>query len=266
MWRQRRGRSQHQLALRAEISARHLSFVETGRSLPSRPMLVRLAEHLDVPLRDRNTLMLAAGYAPLYPERALDSPALAAARRAIDLVLTGHEPYPALAIDRHWNLIARNRVVDALLAGVAAKLLAPAPNVLRLAMHPAGLAPRIENLSQWRRHALARVARQIELTGDSALEALLAELRQYADGPAASVESDEGAHIHPDIAIPFRLRTEWGVLSFISTRAVFGTAVDITLSELAIEAFFPADPDTAKALAKAMATRRSPAARPLHRR
>src|SRR5262244_3339088 len=163
-WRERRRLSQLDLACEAEISTRHLSFLETGRSLPSREMVLRLAEQLEVPLRERNVLLIAAGYAPAFPERPLDDPALQAARKAVDLVLAGHEPYPALAIDRHWTLIASNNAVPPLMAGADPSLLRPPVNVLRLSLHPAGLSPRIVNLPQWRAHLLERLRRQIDLT------------------------------------------------------------------------------------------------------
>ena len=178
-WRERRRLSQLDLACEAEISTRHLSFLETGRSLPSREMVLRLAEQLEVPLRERNVLLIAAGYAPAFPERPLDDPALQAARKAVDLVLAGHEPYPALAIDRHWTLIASNNAVPPLLAGVEPSLLQPPVNVLRLSLHPAGLAPRIANLAEWRSHLLARLRHQIEVSADPVLEELLNELCGY---------------------------------------------------------------------------------------
>jgi transcriptional regulator with XRE-family HTH domain len=244
-WRERRRLSQLDLACEAEISTRHLSFLETGRSLPSREMVLRLAERLDVPLRERNALLLAAGYAPAFPERPLDDPALQSARRAVDLVLAGHEPYPALAVDRHWTLIAFNNAVPALIAGADPSLLRPPVNVLRLSLHPEGLSPQIANLSEWRSHLLARLRRQIEATSDPALEELLNELCGY---PAPA----EGAGGHNEefagVAVPFRFVTGQGVLSFISTTTIFGTPVDITLSELAVESFFPADAATAMAL------------------
>ena len=243
-WRQRRRMSQLDLALDAEISARHLSFVETGRSQPSREMVLRLAEQLDVPLRDRNTLLSAAGFAPIFSERKLDDPTLRDARAAVDLILKGHEPYPALAVDRHWTLLAANGAVAPLLEGASAKLLAPPVNVLRLSLHPDGLSSRIVNLSQWRAHLLERLRRQGELTGDPVLVDLLAELQAYpvsrAAGPAPQRLSD--------IAVPLQLRAGDTVLSFISTTTVFGTPQDITLSELAMETFFPADAETAKRL------------------
>ncbi len=243
-WRQRRRRSQLDLALDAEVSARHISFVETGRAQPSREMLLRLAEHLEVPLRERNTLLTAAGYAPAYVATELDEPEMAAARRAIEMLLAGHEPYPALAVDRHWNLVVANRAIGLLLEGVAPELLAPPVNVLRLSLHPDGVAPRIANLGQWREHALARLRQQVETTADPALAALLEELRSY---PAPAGGRRERI-LHSGVVFPLRVRTAAGELSFFSTTTVFGTATDITLSELAIESFFPADAATAEAL------------------
>lgn len=243
-WRQRRHLSQLDLAGLADISSRHLSFMETGRSLPSRAMLLRLSDRLDVPLRERNQLFVAAGYAPVYSERRLDDPALDHARKAIDLVLRGHEPFPALAIDRHWNMQASNRALAPFLKGVAPELLVPPVNVLRLSLHPGGVAPRIVNLGEWRAHLLQRLRQQVEGTGDAVLAALLAELTAYPG------HEDEREHT-PDPAafvVPMRLRTEVGELSFLSTTTVFGTPTEVTLSELAIESFFPADDKTAKVL------------------
>src|SRR5215212_2567232 len=179
-WRERRRLSQLALALEAEVSTRHLSFLETGRARPSREMVLRLSERLEVPLRERNRMLLAAGFAPAYPERDLDDPALSVARAAIDRVLAGHEPFPALAVDRHWTLAAANRVVPALLTGVAPELLRPPINVLRLSLHPDGLAAQIANYLEWRDHLLARLSRQVELTADPRLSDLLQELRGYA--------------------------------------------------------------------------------------
>ncbi|RYG49251.1 XRE family transcriptional regulator [bacterium] len=240
-WRTRRRLSQLELAYDTEISPRHLSFVETGRSTPSREMILRLAEQLEVPLRDRNTLLLAGGYAPIYDQRSLDDPAMKHVREAIDLVLKGHEPYPALALDRHWNLMAANRAVAPLLAGVSSALREPVTNVIRLSLHPEGLASRIVNLSEWRAHLIGRLRHQAETTGDPILADLLTEVAAY---PAA----DGGIEEANDVAVPLRLRTEAGVLSFISTTTVFGTPLDVTLSELALESFFPADAATAEAL------------------
>lgn len=241
-WRQRRHLSQLDLAGLADISSRHLSFMETGRSLPSRAMLLRLSDRLDVPLRERNQLFVAAGFAPVYAERRLDDPALQDARRAIDLVLRGHEPYPALAIDRHWNMHAANRAVDPFLKGVAPHLLEPPVNVLRLSLHPEGVAPRVANLGEWRAHLLQRLRQQVEGSGDPVLEALLQELLAYP-APAHEEPPSPTAFV-----VPMRLRTEVGELAFISTTTVFGTPVEVTLSELAIESFFPADEKTAKVL------------------
>ncbi|SAK57593.1 XRE family transcriptional regulator [Caballeronia hypogeia] len=244
-WRQRRRMSQLDLAGEADVSTRHLSFVESGRSLPSREMRMRLAEQLDVPLRERNTLLVAAGYAPLYRERALADPQLAAARRAVDLVLKGHEPYPALAVDRHWTMVAANAALAPLVAAADAGLLAPPVNVLRLSMHPRGLADSIDNWHEWRAHLLARLRRQVDVSGDATLAALLVELEAYP-APAHARNATRG---EPDpVLVPLKMRTPHGQLSFFSTTTVFGTPVDITLSELAIEAFFPADDATARIL------------------
>ncbi|WP_322518047.1 helix-turn-helix transcriptional regulator [Rhodopseudomonas palustris] len=241
-WRQRRHLSQLDLALDAEISARHLSFVETGRAAPSRDMVMRLAERLDVPLRERNVLLVAAGFAPAFPQRTLDDPALRAARAAVDQVLRAHEPSPALAVDRHWNLVSANRMVMPLLEGIAPDLLAPPLNVLRLSFHPEGLAARTANLGEWCAHLLERLHRQCEATADPKLIALYRELKTYPV-PARA------APIAPDaVAVPFRLQLGDEVLSFISTTMVFGTPVDVTLSEIAIETFFAADDATSARL------------------
>lgn len=243
-WRQRRRLSQLDLANDAEISARHLSFIETGRSTPSRDMVMRLAERLDVPLRDRNVLLVAAGFAPAFSQRSLDDPALKAARAAVDVVLKAHEPNPALAVDRQWNLVTANAIVPLLLESVAPKLLTPPINVLRLALHPEGFASRTENLAEWCGHLLDRLRHQIDATADAGLIALYDELKRYPIPARASRE-----RLPADaVAIPFRLRAGDGVLSFISTTMVFGTPVDITLSELAVETFFAADEATAVAL------------------
>lgn len=238
-WRLRRRMSQLLLATEAEISTRHLSFVESGRSLPSREMVMHLAERLDVPLRERNALLVAAGYAPLYRERALDDPQLTAAREAVELVLRGHEPYPALAIDRHWNIVAANASLAPLVGDASPALLAAPVNALRLSLHPEGIAPRIVNWHAWRAHLLARLQRQIEASADPVLLALHDELAAYP-APQHALPAAAEPVLHA-IAVPLRIRTALGELSFYSTTTVFGTPVDITLSELAIEAFFPAD-------------------------
>ena len=247
VWRQRRRMSQLDLACEADISTKHLSFLETGRARPSRDMVLHLAERLAVPLRERNALLHAAGFAPAYAERPLDAPALAAARAAVEAVLAGHMPYPALAVDRHWTLLAANPMVGRLLASCAPALLAPPVNVLRLSLHPDGLAPRIENLGEWRGHLLERLRQQVAATADPVLAALLEELSGYPGAPVLSNPVHSNADGVP-IAIPFRLRTPAGTLAFISTTTVFGSPVDITLAELAVEAFFPADSTTTTAL------------------
>jgi transcriptional regulator with XRE-family HTH domain len=241
-WRQRRHLSQLDLAGDADISARHLSFVETGRAAPSREMVLRLAERLDVPLRERNVLLIAAGFAPAFPQRPLDDPALKSARRAIDLVLKAHEPNPALAYDRHWNLVSANRMVAPLLDGVPQRLLAQPFNILRLAFHPEGLAPRTVNLAEWAGHLLERLHRQCEATADPELLKLYEDLKSYP------IPARAGPLPPDNVAVPFKLRHGDEVLSFISTTMVFGTPVDITLSELALETFFAADDLTARRL------------------
>lgn len=254
-WRQHRRMSQLDLAGEADISTRHLSYVETGRATPSREMVLRLAERLEVPLRERNALLVAAGFAPMYRQRSLDDPAMAAARRAVDLVLKGHEPYPALAVDRHWQLVAANAIVPLLMAGAAPELLQPPVNVLRLSLHPQGLACRIANLAQWRTHLLERLQQQIAATGDAVLQALHDELAAYPVGDAGHAATAGGGELS-SVVVPFQLRTEAGVLSFISTTTIFGTPVDVTLQELAVESFFPADAATAGALAALAGTAR----------
>lgn len=240
--------SQLDLAGEAEISTRHLSFLETGRSQPSRDMLLNLAEHLEIPLRDRNVLLTAAGFAPVFPERRLDDPALLSARKAIDLVLAGHEPYPALAVDRHWNMITSNSAVARLMAGASPALLQPPINVLRLSLHPDGLAPRIVNLAEWRAHLLARLHRQIEVSADPVLSELLSELSSYPRPPAKGLAKPVSDREYAGVVIPFQFMVEGTTLAFISTTTVFGTPVDVTLSEIALETFFPADAKTADAL------------------
>jgi len=247
-WRRHRRLSQLELAAEAEISTRHLSFVESGRSQPSRDMILHLAEYLDIPLRERNALLVSAGFAPVFRERPLQDPALDAARHMIDLLLKGLEPYPALAIDRHWNLVTCNQATLRLMAGVSEALLKPPINVLRLSLHPAGLAPRIRNFAQWRAHLLDRLRRQIDASHDPQLIELLRELRTLAS-PAA----DEAEAHGTDIAVPMLLDVGGNVLSMISTTTVFGTPVDITLAELALESFVPADEATAQTL-RAMAS------------
>jgi transcriptional regulator with XRE-family HTH domain len=247
-WRQRRRMSQLDLSLEADISTRHLSFLETGRSQPSRDMVLLLAEQLEIPLRERNVLLVAAGYAPVFAERPLQDPALQQARKAVDLVLAGHEPYPALAVDRHWTLVAANAAVGRMIAGVDASLLQPPVNVLRLSLHPKGLAPRIANLAEWRAHLFARLRRQIEVSGDPVLSGLLEELGTYPMASPHKPGRPAAGREFAGVLVPVQFVTDQGVLSFFSTTTVFGTPLDITLSELALEAFFPADASTAEIL------------------
>ena len=253
-WRRRRSLSQLALASEAEVSQRHLSFIESGRSAPSREIILRLAERLALPLRERNQLLLAAGYAPVFQARPADDPAMAAARKAVALILERHEPFPALAIDRHWTLVHANAAIGRLLEGVDPVMLTPPVNVLRLSLHPDGLAGRVVNFREWRDHVLHRLAEQVALTADPVLAALLDELRAYPVPPGAAPHSRPAAAPLAGVAVPFRLRMPAGTLSFLSTTTVFGTALDITLSELAIEAFFPADDETAAALMRGRTT------------
>ncbi len=241
-WRQRRRLSQLDLACEARISTRHLSFLETGRAQPSRDMVLHLAEQLEVPMRARNVLLVAAGFAPSFGEHALNDPALTSVKRAIDMVLERQKPYPAFAIDRQWRVVASNSALQELYEGCAEHLLAPPINGLRLTLHPEGMAPRIANLAEWRAHILARLKQQIDMTADPELIALRRELTSY---PAPS----EGHELTDDaVAVPFKVHTSLGLLSFFTTTTIFGTPVDITLSELALELFFPADAATAKAV------------------
>ncbi len=242
--RQRRRLSQLQLAVQAEISSRHLSFIETGRAQPSREMVLHLAEELDIPMRERNVLLVAAGYAPIFAQRSLDDPALAAARSAIDLVLRAQRPYPAFAIDRHWNIVASNGALAELFTGVAPELLKSPMNALRLSLHPHGAAPRIANFREWRAHLLAVTRRRIEITGDQVLAELLREVTSYPI-PAGKAPAQTPVDEHA-FAVPFKIVIPAGLLSFFSTTTVFGTPVDVTLSELALELFFPADAATAE--------------------
>ena len=245
-WRQRRRLSQLDLAIAANVSSRHLSFVETGRSRPTSEMILHLAEHLDVPLRDRTALLLAGGFAPAYPERGLAEPELHAVKNALKRVLDGHEPYPAAVVNRWWELVDANAGIALFTGDVRPELLEPPVNVLRLSLHPDGMAPRIANLPEWRAHLLARLHRQAEATGDPRLFSLYSELEAYPGG-----QGDQGAQppLPTDVVVPLRYRTAQAELSFLSITAVIGTPMDVTVEELAIESFYPADPQTAKALA-----------------
>jgi transcriptional regulator with XRE-family HTH domain len=243
-WRQRRRLSQLDLAIEAEISARHLSFVETGRSRPTSDMIMRLSEHLDVPLRDRNALLLAGGYAPAYPEHGLDEPELAAVRAALRQVLDGPSFLPAVVLNRWWELVDASAGVGLLTAGAAPELLEPPVNVLRLSLHPDGMAPRIINLAQWRAHLLTRLSRQAASTGDARLAELHEELLGYPGG-------QDGSPAAADVVAPLRYRLGRQDLSFFSMTAVIGTPMDVTVAELAIESFYPADEATAAVLGEA---------------
>jgi transcriptional regulator with XRE-family HTH domain len=244
-WRQRRRMSQLDLALEAGVSARHLSFLETGRSKPSRDMVLHLSERLDVPLRDRNQLLLAAGFAPAYAERALDAPEMVPVRQALDRILKGHEPYPAVVVDRWWDLADVNAGIALFTSEVAPHLLEPPASALRVTLRPEGMAPRILNLPEWRAHLLDRLRRQVAVTNDDRLAALYDEVSAYPGGEASLPPHE------PGIAVPLRLLAGGTELAFFSTIATFGTAEDITLAELAIETFFPADEPTGAFLRRA---------------
>ncbi|WP_031074481.1 helix-turn-helix domain-containing protein [Streptomyces sp. NRRL WC-3742] len=246
-WRERRHLSQLELALRADSSARHLSFVENGRSRPSRELLLRLAGHLDVPVRERNALLLAAGYAPYYAETPLGDPSMDALREGIERLLAAHDPYPAVVVDGSFRVLAANRASALLLDGVAPHLLEPPFNAVRLALHPDGLAPRIVNHRQWRRHLLERMERQLELVRSEPLRRLYEEALGYPEPPGDDPAQDAGS----PFALPLRLRHDGRVLSFLSTIATFNTPLDVTVSELAMETFLPADEPTAAYLRSA---------------
>ena len=245
-WRQRRRLSQLDLAVEAEVSVRHLSFVETGRSRPSREMVVGLAESLDLPLRDRNALLLAAGYAPIYHETALDDAAMSPVRGALDRLLAGHEPFPAIVVDRHWELVAANRpAMEIMSDGVAPQLLEPPVNAMRVTLHPEGMAPRIVNFAEYSSHLIEQLHRQATSTGDPVLLELERELRGYAglDGKAGSITESRA------LFVPMVLRISDNLdLTFFNTLTTFGTALDITMAELTIEALYPADAATAAAV------------------
>ena len=245
-WRRRRRLSQMELALDAGISTRHLSFVETGRSQPSPEMVLTLAEQLQVPLRERNQLLLAAGYAPRYASHPLDDPALTSVRSAVAHVLAGHEPYPAFAIDRHWNMVASNAALGPLLEGIPQQLLTPPVNCIRVALHPDGLASRILNLAEWKGHLVHRLQREATVTGDPEIEALLDEVLAYPGEPAP--QDPDGLSLM--IALRLAAGEQSPPLAFISTVTTFGTATEVTVSELSLEAFYPADAETAAWLAR----------------
>jgi transcriptional regulator with XRE-family HTH domain len=243
-WRQRRRLSQQELSLAADVSARHLSFLETGRSQPSRAMVLALAEHLDVPLRERNELLTAAGFAPSYPRRDLDAPEMGAVRSAVDRVLAGHAPWPAVAVDRRWDVVAANAPVLALAAAASPSLLEPPINVYRLTLHPDGLAPLVINLAEVAHHLVDRLRRDVAATGDADLTALLTEVTRYPTTRGVpSVIGPTGG-----VVVPFRLRHPAGELAMFTTVTTFGTPADVTVAELALELFYPLDGATAARL------------------
>ena len=248
-WRRRAQLTQLEFAAEAQISAKHLSFIETGHSQPSREMLLRLSECLQLPLRERNTLLNAGGFAAQFPDRPLNDENLAVVRHAIDVLLQAHEPFPAFAIDRHWTLIASNGGFRPYLGKVDAKLLRPPINVLRLTLHPDGLGSRVANFQQWRAHVLDNLHRQILASDDQVLIELHRELKGYASPTASSAS---GADLAPQewhsLVVPFQLATDAGMLSFYSTRTTFGAPLDVTLSEISLEFFYPADARTAELL------------------
>jgi len=240
-WRERRRLSQLDLASQAAVSTRHLSYVETGRSQPSRDMILRLAQQLDLPLRERNRLLLAGGYAPIYAESAIDSPKMSAVRTAIRQLMASHEPYPAVVVDRAWNLVDSNSKIELFTAGCAPWLLEPPANALRISLHPDGMASRILNFGEWRAHLLGRTRHQLAITRDPALSELYEELLGYScDQPEPHLEMPG----RNDIVVPLRIRHGSRTLAFFSTVTTFGTPLDITVAELAIESFFPADKET----------------------
>lgn len=240
-WRSLRRVSQLELALQAGTTQRHLSFVERGRSVPGRGMVVRLAESLQLPLRERNALLLSAGYAPAYAETALDADALRAVRDALDLVLKGHEPYPAMIVNRAGELLAANGACGIFFEGVGPDLLEPPLNTRRVALHPAGMAPRVVNFEQWAPHITESLRRECASNPDPALEALLAELEEYV--PRAPSGPD-----HVGFAVPLQLRTGSGPVRLITTLTSFVTANDVSLAELRLEAFLPADEESTATL------------------
>lgn len=246
-WRERRRLSQLELSNRAAVSTRHLSYVETGRSRPSRELLLHLAEELDVPLHERNTLLVAAGFAPVYRETPIDAPEMAAIREALERVLRGHEPYPAVVVNRHWELVMGNAALAVLIEGVTPDLLAPPVNVLRVALHPDGLARRVANFDEYSAHLVGRLRREVDRSADPVLAALLVELEGYP-GVSVDVADLEAEAASRNVVLPVVLDEDGDRLSFFSTIATFGTALDVTLADLAIEAFFPADDATATAL------------------
>ncbi len=247
-WRDRRRMSQLQVATTAAISTRHLSFVETGRAKPSREMVLHLAETLDVPFRERNSLLLSAGFAPAFHDVGYDAPELQPVRNVLDVILKGHEPHPALVVDAHWNVVAMNDAALMFAEGVAPELLEPPMNVMRVSLHPEGLAPRIVNLAEFSGHVIHRLRRQAELTGDPGAAALLEEMLTLVADSGSVDAHPRSADTAGAMVLPLEIASEHGVLSFVSTITTFGAPMDVVTSELAIEAFHPADAFTAETL------------------
>lgn len=243
-WRERARLSQLELALRADSSARHISFIETGRSRPSPEMVLRLADQLDVPVRERNTLLITAGYAPRYAETSLADPALTAVREGLERMVAAYEPYPALVVDGTYQVLAANQGIAALLEGVAAHLLEPPLNAMRITLHPDGLAPRIRNFREWRGHLLEQMDRQLALVRSAPLRDLYQEVEAYPLPPGGTETRGQTS----PFALPMVIEHGGRTLSFFSTIATFNTPMDVTVSELAVETFLPADPETAKNL------------------
>ncbi len=255
-WRQHRRMTQMDLASAANSSTRHLSYLETGRAQPSREMVMRLAEDLEIPLRERNRLLLCAGFAPAFQERSFAE--LASARFAIEQILEAHNPYPGFAVDRHWNIVLSNRAIPQLYRDVAADLMRPPVNAIRLVLHPLGLAPKVVNLAEWREHVVTVLRQQIEASANSGVQALLAEVMAYPSRAGAGIAAapSEGPRRY---ATPLQIATEAGTLSFLNTTTIFGTPTDVTLSELALELLFPADADTIAAVRALAAQETAPA-------
>jgi len=243
-WRERRHLSQMELSLRAEVSSRHLSFVETGRARPGRELILRLAEELHIPLRDRNALLVSAGFAPVFEHRPFSDPSFDSVRAILELALEKHKPFPAYVIDRHWTVVASNAAIPEMYEGVAPELLRQPINVIRLMLDPRGMASRIVNFAAWRVHLLAQLRRQLSLTADPVLERLLREALAY---PGGSTEDGDGAHsAFGGPAMPLEIATRFGRLRFMGATTVFGTPADVTLEEIALEVLYPADAVTEK--------------------
>ncbi|MFE3445981.1 helix-turn-helix domain-containing protein [Nocardia sp. NPDC059180] len=240
-WRLRRGLSQLELSVRAGVSSRHVSFVETGRTVPSSTMVLRLSDQLNIPLRERNRLLIAAGHAPAYRQHSLDDPELAAAHTALRRIVDGHMPYPALAVDHKWNMLFANSAAEVFFDGVDPELLSPPINMMRVGLHPKGFANRLRNLDRVRAFLLPRLARQAAQTGDADLTDLYRELAAFGEPGPVRIDT-------ADIALPIELEHRGTVLRLFNTITTFGAAFDVTLDDIAVEAYFPADPGTASHL------------------